>query len=511
MADHAPIDPIEDRDVFEHLFKQGHDRLVEGLIGLVRDRDRAEDIAAAAFQAAWEKREQFRGDASLETWLHAIGQNAARDSWRHQRAADREPIERLEMARHAEPDRLSARLEQDELRARVWETLHRIPASCRRILIDRYIDGRSVQEIAQRQRIPIGTVGSRLFAARRLLREAWPATAVRMLGRDMPEQKSQHIAEEALKRLTEELQAGRSETLKTYLAAMGRFHRYSWNNVLLIQAQRPGATRVAGYHTWHELGRSVRRGEKGIMILAPIRLKQPEPVVAPEARERSSDSSRVAGFRAAYVFDVEQTEGRPLPPFAATTGDPKDHLENLKALVARRNISLEYDASISPAQGTSAGGRIRLLPGMAAAEEFSVLTHELAHEMLHHGPGGPGHSGLTKAMRETQAEAVAYVVSRGIGLETGTAAADYIALYDRDAANAAKSLAESLVVIQETSSRILKELLPEERTPPTPEKAFDSHARLTPAPQPSAEAPSHLHRPAARPAPEQGDSLSLDR
>ncbi len=93
---------------------------------------------------------------------------------------------------------------------------------------------------------------------------------------------------------------------------------------------------------------------------------------------------------------------------------------------------------------------------MTPAEGFYVLAHELAHEMLHHRKEA---APLPKVVRETQAEAVAFVVCRGVGLETNTAAADYIALYNGDK----KTLAESLSVIQETSSRILDELLPERR------------------------------------------------
>lgn len=238
---------------------------------------------------------------------------------------------------------------------------------------------------------------------------------------------------------------------------MGRFHRYSWGNSLLIASQRPDATRVAGFHAWHQLGRSVKKGEKGIMILAPMLIKQKESQKEQQAlREGSEDVARLAGFRTAYVFDVKQTDGQPLPEFAKTSGDAKDYGEKLKAVVAARGISVEYDTAIAPAQGTSSGGRIRLMPGMTNAEEFSVLAHELAHEMLHHDPNAPK---LSKTVRETQAEAVAFVVCRGVGLETNYAAADYIALYNGDK----KMLSESLSVIQQTAARILDDLTPERR------------------------------------------------
>jgi antirestriction protein ArdC len=266
----------------------------------------------------------------------------------------------------------------------------------------------------------------------------------------MVDERVRKIAEESLDRLAAELDAGKSDALKNYLAVMSRFRRYSWNNVLLISAQRPNATQVAGFRTWHDLGRSVKKGEKGIMIFAPVIVKRDAPWTEPEPKE----PFRLTGFRTAYVFDRDQTEGKPLPEFAKTTGDPKEYGDKLKALVAKQGITVEYDAKIAPALGMSSGGRIRLMPGLDAAEEFSVLAHELAHEKMHHAKDA---APLPKLVRETQAEAVAFVVCRAVGLETNNAAADYVALYHGDK----KTLAESLSVIQETSATILNDLLPE--------------------------------------------------
>jgi antirestriction protein ArdC len=303
-----------------------------------------------------------------------------------------------------------------------------------------------------------------------------------------PTEKARQIADAALDRLSEQLAAGRSEALKNYLAVMGRFHRYSWGNTLLISSQRPDATHVAGFHAWHQLGRSVKKGEKGIMILAPMVVKQKE---LPQERETPEEASRVAGFRTAYIFDVKQTEGQPLPEFAKTTGDAKDYGDKLKAVAAARGISVEYDSSIAPAQGTSSGGRIHLMPDMAPAEEFSVLAHELAHEMLHHGPEG---TRPPKLVRETQAEAVAFVVCRGVGLDTNTAAADYIALYNGDK----KTLAESLSAIQSTSAKILDQLLKPERPLDSPHQAEASAPRIervSNGPPPSSSPPANLSHP----------------
>ena len=107
--------------------------------------------------------------------------------------------------------------------------------------------------------------------------------------------KARKVAEEALNRLSADLEAGRSEGLKNYLSAMSRFRRYSWGNVLLIASQRPTATHVAGYHMWNQLGRSVKKGEKGIMIFAPMVVKQ-EPV---PGQNDAKEPSRLAGFRTA--------------------------------------------------------------------------------------------------------------------------------------------------------------------------------------------------------------------
>src|SRR5882762_6213911 len=231
-------------------------------------------------------------------------------------------------------------------------------------------------------------------------------------------------------------------------------------------------------HTWNKLGRIVNEGEKGIMILAPIlRKDREEPRTTPnpgDSLAKKDDALRVVGFRTAFVYDIEQTHGKPLPEFAKTTGDPREFAEKLKELVAKQGISLEYDKSIAPAYGVSYGGKIRLVPGMQPAEEFSVLAHELAHEMLHHGKDEPR---LPKVVRETQAEAVAYVVSRGVGLETNSAAADYIALYAGDK----KTLGQSLSAIQETSSRILEEILPVERLTVPREKQADKSLADKPA------------------------------
>jgi hypothetical protein len=122
--------------------------------------------------------------------------------------------------------------------------------------------------------------------------------------------------------------------------------------------------------------------------------------------------------------------------------------DRLVAFLARQNIALEVSESISPALGVSYGGRIALLPGQSKAEEFTTLVHETAHELLHKAER---RTITTATVRETEAEAVAFIVGQAVGLEMGTASSDYIQLYKGNAA----LLAESLQVIQRTSAVIL--------------------------------------------------------
>jgi hypothetical protein len=253
-----------------------------------------------------------------------------------------------------------------------------------------------------------------------------------------------------VKALIEQLETGHSQALTAYLTAMSRFHTYSFGNILEIARQRPEASRVAGLYAWNQLGRRVKKGERGIRILAPIigsRRKQQK-----DAEERASQSvPRLVGFRAVYVFDVSQTEGKELPEHAKVSGDAGANRDRLIEFINTQGIELEFDESIAPAMGVSYGGRIALLPGQAKAEEFSTLVHELAHEMLHKAER---RAAGTKVVRETEAEAIAFVVSKAVGLEVGTASADYIHLYNGNAS----LLAESLEVIQQASSVILSVL-----------------------------------------------------
>jgi antirestriction protein ArdC len=262
------------------------------------------------------------------------------------------------------------------------------------------------------------------------------------------------IASKALATLAEALEAGNSAALTAYLNVTARFHKYSWTNCLLISMQCPDATRVAGFRKWLDLGRHVRKGEKGIAILAPVICKRKRDSEEPSQEDNSTTAQSVGhlvAFRSAYVFDIAQTDGQDLPEFATVQGDPQQYLEKLKTLVASHAITLDYDESIAPAKGVSRGGQITLLPNQPACEEFSTLAHELAHEKLHRTER---RTETTKTIRETEAEAVAFVVCHAIGLDVTTAHVDYIKLYNGDR----NTLSASLHFIQSSSAEILTAL-----------------------------------------------------
>jgi hypothetical protein len=299
-------------------------------------------------------------------------------------------------------------------------------------------------------------------------------------GKTMKLEEIKNRTKDATEYLVQSLEAGKSEVLTEYLTAMAAFPNYSFGNVLLIARQKPTATHVCGVRAWNQMGRFVKRGEKGIMILAPMvtsRRSRQNQIATEIEVENAADSEsqtkaqpQLIGFRGVFVFDVSQTEGKELPSLTEVKGDASGYLERLRAFVEGNAIKLFYSDRIAPAKGTSSGGTITLLEGMEPPEEFATLAHEIGHEMLH---WGERRTLTTKRVRETEAEAVAFVVCRSIGLETGTASADYIQLYHGDA----RLLQESLEAVQRTAATILGAISPEKSAQkpvaePQPETQF---------------------------------------
>src|SRR3989442_4146399 len=187
------------------------------------------------------------------------------------------------------------------------------------------------------------------------------------------------LAEQHFATLVAALEAGRSDALVRYLETASRFHTYSFRNQCLIAARYPTDTSVAGYQAWGRLGRWVRRGETGIVILAPITRRGTE-VAADDDATKDADRTRVHGFRSAYVFDVSETDGDPLPTLAHdATGDPGIHLAALEQTITDAGVVITRLADLGGAHGYSQPGIITILESLTPAYSAAVLVHELEH------------------------------------------------------------------------------------------------------------------------------------
>ncbi len=227
-------------------------------------------------------------------------------------------------------------------------------------------------------------------------------------------------------------------SFRAYLATLARFPTYSARNVALIHAQRPDATRVAGYRAWQALGRQVRKGERGIRIIAPYRR-----VLAVGDQEGDADDggALVTGFGVATVFDLAQTEGTPLdeapaPHLLASASDAAAWLwEQLAAFLAAEGVALAREET-GRANGyyAPAGRRV----AVHACLDGDQATKTLAHECAHHVAGA--RAGARGADDETIAEGAAFVVLHHFGIDAGGYTFPYVARWAADRAVLTRNL-----------------------------------------------------------------------
>jgi antirestriction protein ArdC len=253
------------------------------------------------------------------------------------------------------------------------------------------------------------------------------------------------MASQKIERIHEDLQRGvaqlsTEEDWRRALDVASRFHRYSWHNIMLILLQRDDATQVAGYRKWQEMGRQVRRGERGISILAPrFRVEEDE--------ETSQKVRRLAGFIGVSVFDVSQTDGDPLPSVESFVhrldGDAPQLLwDRLAEQVAAAGFTLERgEPSVHGANGVTdfLSRTVTVAPWFSQAQATKTLAHELAHVQMHEQGEG------SRARREVEAESVAYIVCRALGLETADYSFGYVAGWSGG----------DVKVVQETGTRVM--------------------------------------------------------
>ncbi|MDR1821170.1 MAG: ssDNA-binding domain-containing protein [Oscillospiraceae bacterium] len=274
-----------------------------------------------------------------------------------------------------------------------------------------------------------------------------------------------------LREITDKLEQGvrdifDSERYKECLNTLSKFHDYSLNNNLLIAMQRPGATYVAGFRAWQSnFKRNVKSGEKGIKIIAPapIKVTAEKTQIDPQSGVSTASTEEVVvpRFRVVTVFDVSQTEGKPLPEIAdELTGDADVYGEKLSALMKISRVPVAFEEISGGARGyyDQIEKRIAIKSGMSELQTLKTAVHELAHSRLHDvdksAPKDTPRPG--RRTREVEAESVAYIVCRHLGLDTSDYSFGYIASYSAD-----KELAElkaSLGTIKDEASAIIAEI-----------------------------------------------------
>ncbi len=246
-----------------------------------------------------------------------------------------------------------------------------------------------------------------------------------------------------------------SERWQEWLTMQSRFHAYSFNNTLLILTQKPEATRVAGFNAWRKLDRFVRKGEKGIWILAPMVYKSD---TGDEAT--AEDPTKVIrGFKPVPVFDVSQTDGAELPEVCIRLDgeDEAGLYDRLRSVAASIGFSVEDADDLNGANGmcTHDEHRIQVLASNSSVQRVKTLAHELGHAILHApGEGRPD----SRAVLELEAESVAYVVCAAAGITSDDYSLGYVATWSGGGDEALAAIKASGARIQRAADQILSAL-----------------------------------------------------
>lgn len=265
-----------------------------------------------------------------------------------------------------------------------------------------------------------------------------------------------------------------SEQYQMYLQTMAKFHNYSFNNTLLIAMQRPDATLLAGYQTWQKkFHRHVKRGEKGIKIIAPVPVKEKrqvekideetqEIVIGIDGQPETETVERILPrFRVTTVFDVSQTEGEPLPTLEVNelVGDVFIYENFMKGLEEISPVPFQFQEIDSGAKGyySNAEKLVAIQTGMSQAQTMKTAVHETAHAILHNRDVME-ENGITKdrMTKEVESESVAYVVCNHFGLDTSDYSFNYVAGWSSD--KEMPELRSSMDTIRLTSSQLIADI-----------------------------------------------------
>lgn len=292
--------------------------------------------------------------------------------------------------------------------------------------------------------------------------------------------------QEKIKQITDKLEQGvhqifESDNYRAYLSTMAKFHSYSLNNTILIAMQKPGATLVAGYTAWQkDHDRHVKKGEKGIQIIAPspYKVKQERDALDPKTGKPQMDAQgnplkeiievERPAFKVATVFDISQTEGKELPSIGVNelSGGVEGYEALFDALKATCPVPIAFENIPSGAKGYyhTEDHRIALQEGMSQMQTVKTLIHEMSHERMHsHEKEKPVEERLSRRSMEVEAESVAFVVGTALSAEHPELKLDfsdysfgYIAGWSSGKETA--ELKASLGRIQATASEMISEI-----------------------------------------------------
>ena len=274
-----------------------------------------------------------------------------------------------------------------------------------------------------------------------------------------------------------------SEKYIRYLSVMSKFHRYSVNNTMLIYMQKPEATLVAGFNKWkNQFERHVKKGEHGITIIAPTPYKKKieEMKRDPDTHALILDADgkavmeekeiEIPMFRPVKVFDVSQTDGKPLPELASSLSGTVPHYEAfLEAVRRSASVPIEFEAMAANTDGYFSPDRQRIAirEGMSEVQTVSATVHEVAHSKLHDrqkiqetSAAGDNASDQPKPKdrntEEVEAESISYAVCQYFGIQTGENSFGYIASWSKD--KDLKELRASLETINKTSCELINDI-----------------------------------------------------
>ena len=276
--------------------------------------------------------------------------------------------------------------------------------------------------------------------------------------------------------LTDKLEQGlqdlfNSDSYRNYLSTMSKFHNYSFNNTLLIAMQKPDATLVAGYKAWQKnFERHVNKGEKAIRILAPTpyKIKEERDKIDPVTQELLLDKDgnpqkeeveiTIPAFRAVSVFDVSQTDGKPIPELAAKEllSDVEGYQDMIRAVEAISPVPIELEEIAGDSKGyyDREAKRIAVQENMSESQTLKTMIHEVAHSKLHSKEVEQDEQmKKDRNTKEVEAESVAYIVCQHFGIDTSDYSFEYIAGWSsgRDT----KELRASMDTIRRTVSELI--------------------------------------------------------